>query len=76
MRTIHGTEPSVSFATGTTQLCSLAYLKVPTLDEDYGQEAAMLLGETTLDGPKEFRVVVEERDHFCVLETKYGDQNE
>ncbi|KAI3508790.1 hypothetical protein L1887_23805 [Cichorium endivia] len=62
VRTIHGTEPSVTFAPGTPQLCSLAYLKVPTLDEDYGQEAAMLLSKTTLDGPMEFWAVIEERD--------------
>ncbi|KAI3512755.1 hypothetical protein L1887_20074 [Cichorium endivia] len=55
-------DQSVSSAPGTAQLCSLAYLKVPTLDEDYGHEAAMLLSEATLDGPKEFRAVIEERD--------------
>ncbi|KAI3684387.1 hypothetical protein L6452_33610 [Arctium lappa] len=55
-------DPSVSSAPGIAQLCSLAYLKVPTLDEDYGHEAAVLLSDTTLDGPKEFRAVIEEKD--------------
>ncbi|KVH98070.1 RNA-induced silencing complex, nuclease component Tudor-SN [Cynara cardunculus var. scolymus] len=55
-------DPSVSSAPGIAQLCSLVYLKVPTLDEDYGQEAAMLLSDTTLNGPKEFRAVIEEKD--------------
>lgn len=55
-------DASVSSAPGLAQLCQLAYLKVPTLEEDYGQEAAMLLSESTLNGPKEFRAVIEERD--------------
>ena len=55
-------DPSVSSAPGIAQLCSLAYVKVPTLDEDYGHEAAMLLSFTTLNGPKEFRAVIEEKD--------------
>ncbi|CAI9267357.1 unnamed protein product [Lactuca saligna] len=55
-------DQSVSSAPGMAQLCSLAYLKVPTLEEDYGHEAAMLLSDTTLNGPKEFRAVIEERD--------------
>lgn len=48
-------EPSVSSAPGLAHLCSLAYVKVPSLEEDYGQEAAVGLSEHTLDGPKEFR---------------------
>lgn len=55
-------DASVSSAPGLAQLCQLAYLKVPTLEDDYGQEAAMHLSESTLSGPKEFRAVIEERD--------------
>lgn len=55
-------DPSVSAAPGLAQLCSLAYLKVPSLEEDYGQEAAVHLSEHTLNGPKEFKAVIEERD--------------
>ncbi|CAI9773683.1 unnamed protein product [Fraxinus pennsylvanica] len=53
---------SVSSAPGVAQLCSLAYLKVPTLEEDYGQEAAFRLSEHLLSGPKEFKAIIEERD--------------
>ncbi|KAI3761468.1 hypothetical protein L1987_51885 [Smallanthus sonchifolius] len=55
-------DPSVSSAPGLAQLCQLAYLKVPTLEEDYGQEAAMHLSENTLGEPKQFKAVIEERD--------------
>lgn len=55
-------DPSVSAAPGFAQLCSLAYLKVPSLEEDFGQEAAEYLTEHTLNGSKEFRAKVEERD--------------
>ncbi|GFZ07903.1 TUDOR-SN protein 1 [Actinidia rufa] len=56
------TDPSVSSTPGLAQLCSLAYIKVPSLEENYGQEAAACLSEYTLNGPKEFRAVIEERD--------------
>nr|GEX15747.1 ribonuclease TUDOR 1-like [Tanacetum cinerariifolium] len=55
-------DPSVSSAPGLAQLCQLAYLKVPSLDEDYGQEAAVHLSESTLAEPKEFKAVIEETD--------------
>ncbi|CAI9767251.1 unnamed protein product [Fraxinus pennsylvanica] len=55
-------DPSVSSAPGLAQLCSLAYLKVPTVEEDYGQEAAFRLSEHLLSGPKEFKAIIEERD--------------
>lgn len=55
-------DPSVSSAPGLAHLCSLAYIKVPSLEEDFGQEAAEYLSEHTLNGPKEFRAKVEERD--------------
>uniref|UniRef100_A0A7N0VE85 Ribonuclease n=1 Tax=Kalanchoe fedtschenkoi TaxID=63787 RepID=A0A7N0VE85_KALFE len=53
---------SLSSAPGLAQLCSLAFLKVPNLEEDYGQEAAEFLSELTLASSKEFRAVIEERD--------------
>ncbi|XAR50415.1 Micrococcal nuclease [Bertholletia excelsa] len=55
-------DPSVSAAAGLAQLCSLAYIKVPSLEEDYGQEAAVRLNEHTLNGPNEFRAIIEDRD--------------
>ncbi|KAK9678042.1 hypothetical protein RND81_11G184300 [Saponaria officinalis] len=54
--------PSVLSAPGSAQLCSLAFLKVPSLEEDYGQEAAEYLSELTLSSPQEFDAVIEERD--------------
>ncbi|KAH0975204.1 hypothetical protein GBA52_017103 [Prunus armeniaca] len=53
-------DPSVSSAPGLAQLCSLAYVKVPSLEEDFGQEAAEYLSEHTLNS--EFRAMVEEKD--------------
>ncbi|KAL5979958.1 Translin-1 [Asimina triloba] len=55
-------DPSVSSAPGLAQLCSLAYIKVPTLEEDFGLEAAEYLSECILNNSKQFRAVVEERD--------------
>ncbi|EPS63110.1 hypothetical protein M569_11676, partial [Genlisea aurea] len=55
-------DPSVSSSPGLAQLCSLAFVKVPGLDDDYGQEAAVRLSELVLNSPKEFRAVVEEKD--------------
>ena len=55
-------DPSVSSAPGLAQLCSLAYIKVPSLEEDFGQEAAEYLSECTLNSSKELRAMVEERD--------------
>ncbi|XP_057749157.1 ribonuclease TUDOR 1 [Arachis stenosperma] len=55
-------DPSVSAAPGLAQLCSLAYMKVPNLEEDFGQEAAEYLSELTLGSGKEFRAKVEDRD--------------
>lgn len=55
-------EPSVSSAPGLAQLCTLAFVKVPGLEDDYGQEAAVRLSEHILSSPKEFRAVIEERD--------------
>ncbi|XP_057422094.1 ribonuclease TUDOR 1-like [Lotus japonicus] len=55
-------DPSVSAAPGLAQLCSLAYIKSPNVEEDFGQEAAEYLCELTLNSGKEFRAQVEERD--------------
>ncbi|KAM2075632.1 hypothetical protein ACFX1T_038489 [Malus domestica] len=55
-------DPSVSSAPGLAQLCSLAYVKVPALEEDFGQEAAEYLSEHTLNSANEFRAMIEERD--------------
>ncbi|KAK9272661.1 hypothetical protein L1049_003037 [Liquidambar formosana] len=55
-------DPSVSSVPGQAQLCSLAYIKVPSLEEDFGQEAAEYLSECTLNSSKEFRAMIEERD--------------
>ncbi|GMN62202.1 hypothetical protein TIFTF001_031286 [Ficus carica] len=55
-------DPSVSAAPGLAQLCNLAYIKVPDVEEDFGQEAAEYLSEHTLSSAKEFRAKVEERD--------------
>ncbi|XP_057728758.1 ribonuclease TUDOR 1-like [Arachis stenosperma] len=55
-------DPSVSSAPGLAQLCSLAYIKVPNLEEDFGQEAAEYLSELTLSSGKEFRAKVEDKD--------------
>ncbi|VFQ66826.1 unnamed protein product [Cuscuta campestris] len=59
MRPIDG---SVSSTPGAAQLCSLAFLKVPGLEDDYGQEAAFRLSELLLSSSKEFKAVIEEKD--------------
>lgn len=55
-------DPSVSSAPGLAQLCSLAYIKVPSLDEDFGQEAAEHFSDMTLNSSKELRAVIEDKD--------------
>ncbi|KAJ0051795.1 hypothetical protein Pint_01311 [Pistacia integerrima] len=55
-------DPSLSAAPGLAQLCSLAYIKVPGLEDEYGPEAAEFLSEHTLSSSKEFRAKVEEKD--------------
>ncbi|KAJ4897482.1 TUDOR-SN protein 2 [Raphanus sativus] len=55
-------EPSVSSAPGLAQLCRLAYIKVPSLEDDFGPEAGEYLHTVTLGSGKEFKAVVEERD--------------
>ncbi|XP_038878676.1 ribonuclease TUDOR 1-like [Benincasa hispida] len=55
-------DPSMSSAPGLAQLCSLAHIKVPSLDEDFGQEAAEYLSDYMLSGAKEFVATIEEKD--------------
>ncbi|KAG9150884.1 hypothetical protein Leryth_003009 [Lithospermum erythrorhizon] len=55
-------DPSLSSLPGLAQLCSLAYLKVPDVQDDWGQEAAVRLSEFLLSTPKEFKAVIEEKD--------------
>nr|CAL38976.1 TUDOR protein with multiple SNc domains [Picea abies] len=55
-------DPSVSSAPGLAQLCSLAYIKVPGLEEDFGQEAAEYFSDCTLRSSKELMAMVEGRD--------------
>ncbi|KAG7554358.1 Staphylococcal nuclease (SNase-like) OB-fold [Arabidopsis suecica] len=55
-------DPSVSAAPGLAQLCRLAYIKVPSLEEDFGAEAGEYLHTVTLGSGKEFKAVIEERD--------------
>uniref|UniRef100_A0A803NVN4 Ribonuclease n=1 Tax=Cannabis sativa TaxID=3483 RepID=A0A803NVN4_CANSA len=55
-------DASVSAAPGLAQLCNLAYIKVPGLEDDFGEEAAEYLSELTLSSSKEFRAKIEERD--------------
>lgn len=55
-------DPSVSSAPGLALLCSLAYIKVPSLEEDFGQEAAEYLSEHSLNSSTEFKVMIEDKD--------------
>lgn len=55
-------DPSLSSAPPLALLCSLAFVKVPNLEEDFGQEAAEYLSERTMGGSKEFKAQIEERD--------------
>ncbi|XP_051115668.1 ribonuclease TUDOR 2-like [Andrographis paniculata] len=55
-------DPSVSSGPGLAQLCSLAFIKVPGLVDEYGQDAAYRLSDLVLSSPKEFKVVIEEKD--------------
>ncbi|KAF5189090.1 Staphylococcal nuclease domain-containing protein [Thalictrum thalictroides] len=53
---------SVSMAPGLAQLCTLAYIKIPNLDEDFGLEAAEHLSKCTLGSAGELKATIEERD--------------
>lgn len=55
-------DSSLAAAPGLAQLCSLAYVKVPSLKDDFGQEAVEYLSEQTWSSSKEFRALIEGRD--------------
>lgn len=55
-------DSSVSSAPGLAQLCTLAYIKVPSLEEDFGHEAAECFSDMTLNSSKELRAVIEDKD--------------
>ncbi|GAU25452.1 hypothetical protein TSUD_71060 [Trifolium subterraneum] len=55
-------DPSISHSPGLAQLCTLAYVKIPNLEEDFGQESAEYLSELTLSSGKVFTAKVEEKD--------------
>ncbi|KAE8720203.1 TUDOR-SN protein 1 isoform 2 [Hibiscus syriacus] len=55
-------DPSLSATPGLSQLCSLAFLKVPSLEDEFGTEAAQFLSEQTFGSSLKFKAVIEERD--------------
>ncbi|XP_062223213.1 ribonuclease TUDOR 1-like [Phragmites australis] len=59
---IRPVDSSVSSAPALAQLCSLAFIKVPSLEDDFGQEAAEYLSECLLSNSKQYRAMIEERD--------------
>eukprot|EP00252_Welwitschia_mirabilis_P024927 TRINITY_DN7610_c0_g1_i1.p1 TRINITY_DN7610_c0_g1~~TRINITY_DN7610_c0_g1_i1.p1 ORF type:complete len:993 (+),score=268.32 TRINITY_DN7610_c0_g1_i1:311-3289(+) len=59
LRPLDGSVPS---GPGLAQLCKLAYIKVPALDEEFGEEAATFLWEKTVGSSAELTATVEERD--------------
>jgi staphylococcal nuclease domain-containing protein 1 len=59
---IRPADPSVSAATALAQLCNLAFIKVPNLEDDFGHEAAEYLSECLLSSSKQYRAMIEERD--------------
>lgn len=55
-------DPSISSTPGLAQLCSLAFIKVPDWNDDFGHEAAEFLYKHTLNSTKEYRAMIEDRD--------------
>ena len=52
-------DSSISSSLGLAQLCSLAYVTVPRVEEAYGKEAALSLCDHVLG--KEFRAIIEDK---------------
>ncbi|TVU29909.1 hypothetical protein EJB05_21500 [Eragrostis curvula] len=59
---IRPADPSVSATPALAQLCNLAFIKVPNLEDDFGHEAAEYLSECLLSNSKQYRAMIEERD--------------
>lgn len=55
-------DSSMSSSPGLAQLCSLAYVTVPRLEEDYGKEAAFCLCNHLVNEQKEFKAIIEDKD--------------
>lgn len=58
--------PSIALPPGLAQLCNLEYMKVPALEEEFGQEAAEYLSHCTLNSSREFRVQNSNRGERCL----------
>ncbi|GAB2278323.1 Translin-1 [Dionaea muscipula] len=56
------TDSSVLSTPGLAKLCSLAYLRVPSLADDGGEDAALYLSERTLTSGRTFKARIEDRD--------------
>ncbi|KAI4388766.1 hypothetical protein MLD38_001069 [Melastoma candidum] len=55
-------DPAVAYTASLTQFCQLTHIKVPSLEEDFGQEAVKHLSELTLGSSHEFMLTIEEMD--------------
>lgn len=62
---------SLPSSPGLAKLCSLAHIKVPGWEENYGKEAACRLSDHILHG-KKFKAIVEEKDTSDGEVTRHG----